>query len=224
MCVCVWWNMPWRTRYKENSPPLYLHTLNRRHERKAKSTQTYLRIHSQVHTYTIDVGTERKALSICLFRSLTVLSPASLTAFTFTEDNHHHSSNALEQLLGLCSVVSQSTTNNVWLVEKVEWNGATASKNKRKRCSLHIGFTHTHSSNMNTCMRRSSKLYIHTWRTHLQNVTVLNFEVWFTHVLSTLEQNKCWISGSVVARRSHGIERLYESSTWERQWTTTWRV
>lgn len=50
-------------------------------------------------------------------------------SYLFVEDNHHHSSNALEQLLGLCfchrlkTQYTQSTTNNiVWLVEK--WRSA----------------------------------------------------------------------------------------------------
>lgn len=148
----------------------YLHTLKRRHERKAKSTQTNQRIHSRAHTHT-HAATEKEVMSIRLFRSLTLSSLVSLTAFTFSKDNHHHSSNALEQLLGLCSVVFKSTTNNVWLVEKVEWNGATVSKKKRKSCSLHIRFTLTHSSKLKTCVcedRENRTQYLHLTHTLLQ--------------------------------------------------------
>lgn len=163
--------MPWRTRCEENGPPL--HTFIRWSGAARKKTKK----HSNEYTLKCAHIQRESRLFISFTPSRPMLSLGSLTAF-FSKDNHHHSSNALEQLLGLCSVVSQSTTNNVWLVEKVEWNSATAFKNKRA--------THTHTR-------------IHRWETCVR-ATMRGFSIYilgciqrrsYTHTYTVAESKRC---------------------------------
>lgn len=113
--MCSWWNAVKNTvQRKQPTTPVAIRWIGGSQEcRKPLKTHTHThtRAHEQApfhrshgpHIHENEVTSIRLA-----FAPLTFVSFDAAFAVS-SKDNHHHSSNALEQLLGLCSIVSQST-------------------------------------------------------------------------------------------------------------------
>lgn len=91
--------------------------------------------------------------------------------------------------------------------------------NERAACYTSVSLSHTHPNRRHVCEDPQYSIFTFNAHTAAEWHGVKCWSVIHTRAFDTR-----WISDPAAARRSHGIERHCESTAWERQWTTIWRV